>query len=145
MRGFGAVGWPLLALLFLGAIFYNSSLPADESGRLSGMLASLLQLAGDVLNVTFDGDLEHKLRKLAHFLEFSALAWLLCRSFAANGVGQRAANGYILLLCLLAAAADEYIQLFSPGRASRVTDVLLDFSGSFSMWLAVRVWQFCRR
>lgn len=145
MRGFGAVGWPLLALLFLGAIFYNSSLPADESGQLSGLLASLLQQAGDMINFTFEGDLEHTLRKLTHFLEFAVLAWLLCRSFAANGVGQRAANGYILLFCLLAGAVDEYIQLFSPGRASRVVDVLLDFSGSFCMWLAVHVWQFCRR
>jgi len=39
---------------------------------------------------------------------------------------------------------DEYIQFFTPGRECRVTDVLLDFSGTFCMWLAYRIWQWTK-
>ena len=73
------------------------------------------------------------------------LGLLLCRSFSAWGVPKLTATGYILFLALLVAVIDEYIQAFSPGRASRVKDVLLDFSGGFCAWLEYRIWEWSAR
>lgn len=133
--------WLLLTAALVCFIFYNSSLPARESGQLSGWAAALVTELARLLQLETEGDVEHSIRKLAHFCEFALLGWCMCRTFASFHVSNRASNGYILFLCLLVAAVDEYIQLFSPGRSSRVTDVLLDFSGVFCMWLGYRIWQ----
>lgn len=136
--------WLLLTLVFILFIFANSSLSAGDSGRLSAAAADIVMKMGDMVNVTFSGDLEHQIRKLAHFIEFAALGWLLCKTYGEFSVSKRTANGYILLIGLFVAVVDEYIQLFSYGRSSQVTDVLLDFSGVVCMWLAYRIWQWSK-
>lgn len=137
--------WFLLAACFVGIIFYNSSLPLRQSSQLSGWVTALTQLLAQHLDIQLTGDVEHHIRKLAHFCEFALLGLLLCRSFSAWGVPKLTATGYILFLALLVAVIDEYIQAFSPGRGSSVKDVLLDFSGVFCAWLEYRIWQWCRR
>ena len=137
--------WFLLAACFVGIIFYNSSLPLRQSSQLSGWVTALTQLLAQHLDIHLAGDVEHHIRKLAHFLEFALLGLLLCRSFSAFGVKNFTATGYILFLGLLAAVVDEYIQSFSPGRGSMVKDVLLDFSGVFCAWLEYRIWQWGAR
>lgn len=139
--------WLLLLLLFAGFIFYNSSLPAAQSDGASRLLAGyvaklLALLPGDVMEGT--GDLNHTLRKLAHFFEFYMLGLILCNTYAAYGAGRKLAAGYVFFLGLAVAVVDEYIQLFSPGRASMVRDVLLDFSGVFVGWLSYQVWQWSK-
>lgn len=137
--------WFLLATCFVGIIFYNSSLPLRQSAQLSGWVTALTQLLAQHLDIHLMGDVEHHIRKLAHFCEFALLGLLLCHSFSALGVSNRTATGYILFLALFAAVLDEYIQAFSPGRASRVKDVLLDFSGVFCAWLEYRIWEWSAR
>lgn len=137
--------WFLLAACFVGIIFYNSSLPLRQSSQLSGWVTALTQLLAQHLDIRLTGDVEHHIRKLAHFCEFALLGLLLCYSFSALGVSNRTATGYILFLALFAAVLDEYIQSFSPGRASRVKDVLLDFSGVFCAWLEYRIWEWSAR
>lgn len=137
--------WFLLAACFVGIIFYNSSLPLRQSSQLSGWVTALTQLLAQHLDIHLAGDVEHHIRKMAHFCEFALLGLLLCHSFNALGVSNRAATGYILFLALFAAVLDEYIQAFSPGRASRVKDVLLDFSGVFCAWLEYRIWEWSAR
>lgn len=137
--------WFLLATCFVGIIFYNSLLPLRQSSQLSGWVTALTQLLAQHLNIRLTGDVEHHIRKLAHFCEFALLGLLLCRSFSAWGVPKLTATGYILFLALLVAVIDEYIQAFSPGRASRVKDVLLDFSGVFCAWLEYRIWEWSAR
>ena len=137
--------WFLLAACFVGIIFYNSSLPLRQSSQLSGWVSALTQLLAQHLDIRLTGDVEHHIRKLAHFCEFALLGLLLCHSFSALGVSNRTATGYILFLALFAAVLDEYIQSFSPGRASRVKDVLLDFSGVFCAWLEYRIWEWSAR
>ncbi len=132
--------WLLLLLAFTALIFASSSLPAGESAQLSRPVASLLTEMGELFNITVSQGIEHQLRKLAHFTEFAILAWLYCRTFAAFSVGKWTAAGYIFFFCLLTAVSDEYIQIFSPGRSSAMNDILLDFAGSFCMWLAYRIW-----
>ena len=97
------------------------------------------------LDIHLAGDVEHHIRKMAHFCEFALLGLLLCHSFSVLGVSNRTATGYILFLALFAAVLDEYIQSFSPGRACRVKDVLLDFSGVFCAWLEYRIWEWSAR
>lgn len=137
--------WLILLAAFTMLIFLSSSLPMSESGRLSSMAAAFLRQLLDVAGVAADGNLEHLLRKLAHFLAFALQGGLLCRTFSEFRLANRMANGYVLFLGLLTAVVDEYIQGFSAGRTSAVNDVLLDFSGTLSMWLACRIWQWSRR
>lgn len=137
--------WFLLAACFVGIIFYNSLLPLRQSSQLSGWVTALTQLLAQHLDIRLTGDVEHHIRKLAHFCEFALLGLLLCHSFSALGVSNRTATGYILFLALFAAVLDEYIQSFSPGRGSMVKDVLLDFSGVFCAWLEYRIWEWSAR
>lgn len=137
--------WVFLTACLVGIIFYNSLLPLRQSSQLSGWVTALTQLLAQHLDIRLTGDVEHHIRKLAHFCEFALLGLLLCHSFSALGVSNRTATGYILFLALFAAVLDEYIQSFSPGRASRVKDVLLDFSGVFCAWLEYRIWEWSVR
>ena len=135
--------WLLLVVVLTVVIFVNSSLPATESGKLSGFVAQFVAQLSQLLDITLKGDVEHNIRKLAHFLEFACLGLLWCKTFASFRVSNRTSTGYILLLCLLTAVTDEYIQLFSLGREGRVMDVLLDFSGAACAWLWYRIVQWC--
>ena len=135
--------WLLLVVVVTAVIFVNSSLPATESGKLSGFVAQFVAQLAQLLDITLKGDVEHTIRKLAHFLEFACLGLLWCKTFASFRVSNRTSTGYILLLCLLTAVTDEYIQLFSLGREGKVMDVLLDFSGAACAWLWYRIVQWC--
>ena len=135
--------WLLLVVVLTVVIFVFSSLPATESGKLSGFVAQFVAQLSQLLDITLKGDVEHTIRKLAHFLEFACLGLLWCKTFASFRVSNRTSTGYILLLCLLTAVTDEYIQLFSLGREGRVMDVLLDFSGAACAWLWYRIVQWC--
>ena len=135
--------WLLLVVVLTVVIFVNSSLPATESGKLSGFVAQFVVQLSQLLDITLKGDVEHTIRKLAHFLEFACLGLLWCKTFASFRVSNRTSTGYILLLCLLTAVTDEYIQLFSLGREGKVMDVLLDFSGGACAWLWYRIVQWC--
>ena len=73
--------WLLLTAVFILFIFANSSLPMSDSGRLSATAAAIVMKMGDMVNITFSGDLEHQIRKLAHFIEFAILGWLLCKTY----------------------------------------------------------------
>lgn len=114
--------WTLLLAANLALIWGNSMLPGSQSQELSdGFLQQFAFLSA------FLGENGPKLiRKAAHFAEFACLGFLLAGFFRARG---RAPFLPGALCGLLSACADETIQLFSPGRASGVTDVWLDFAG----------------
>ena len=135
--------WLLLAVVLALLIFVNSSMPAAASSKLSGFAAQLVLELGRLLDISLKGNVEHTIRKLAHFIEFACLGLLWCKTFASFRVSNRTSTGYILLLCLLTAVTDEYIQLFSLGREGKVMDVLLDFSGAACAWLWYRIVQWC--
>ena len=135
--------WLLLVVVLTAVIFVNSSLQAMESGKISCIVAQFVVQLSQLLDIELKGDVEHTIRKLAHFLEFACLGLLWCKTFASFRVSNRTSTGYILLLCLLTAVTDEYIQLFSLGREGKVMDVLLDFSGAACAWLWYRIVQWC--
>lgn len=112
-----------LTLMF---IWGNSMLPAESSGKLSHwvglILAKLLPFASEHVPT----DSEGVLRKLAHGTEFLVLGmelYLLLVHF------HRQSWSLPPLCGLLAAAMDETIQIFSPGRSSALKDVWIDFGG----------------
>ena len=76
----------------------------------------------------------HCVRKTAHCVEYSILAFLIWRVVRASAAValQRPSRHFrlALLLAALYAATDETHQLFVPGREAAVGDVLLDTCGA---------------
>lgn len=89
--------WVFLTACLVGIIYYNSSLPLKQSSEISGWFAALTQLLAQHLDIHLAGDVEHHIRKMAHFCEFALLGLQLfavseyrcrenkcvCRHFAA--------------------------------------------------------------
>ncbi len=122
MRGkktFARVAWVLLTVLWIGFIFCRSLQPADVSSEESGAVLELAHRVFPFLSM-------FALRKLAHFTEFLILGVLL--HFAFRSFCLRS-DLFVLGTGLAVAAADELLQLLSPGRSCQITDVLLDFFG----------------
>lgn len=114
-----------LVACILGFIWGNSMMPASESSRVSGLVGELLEKFLPFLDMDGENAM-HILRKIAHFSEFAALGLCLCWLF-----GMLEKPVPLPVLCGVAAACvDECIQLFSPGRASALTDVLIDSAGA---------------
>jgi len=104
-------------------IWGNSLLRGEQSQALSqwvkGLLAGVLRPGSPI---TGEGGL---LRKIAHFTEFSALGF--CLAWRCGMRGKKPIGGF--LFGAAAAATDETIQRFVPGRGPSLWDVLLDCSG----------------
>ena len=131
--------WIFLAfsLFWLGTIFSFSLQPADESGDTSKEFGRMLvELVApewsDELDEMSPAQLEHwnhVLRKCAHFTEYLILGVLVTNTLYHMPVHRKVLTG--IGLCGIAAAVDETIQLFVPGRSGQVSDVLLDCFGAF--------------
>lgn len=128
----------MLSILWLSIIFSFSLQPAKESGETSmefgKMLVKLIAPEfSDELDDMSDAHLEqwdHVLRKCAHFTEYLVLGVLVLATLYQMQVQHR---GLVAIgLCVVAAAVDEGIQLFVPGRAGRISDILLDSLGAFT-------------
>ena len=106
-------------------IWGNSLINADLSGSLSQWVRDMLgTVAGEM-----PGQSDGVLRKLAHFLEFCSLGFLLSWQLAMRKEKIRALVLPSAALGCLAACVDEMLQHFSPGRAPRLTDVGIDTAG----------------
>ena len=84
---------------------------------LSGIGLGFFQLAEEVI------------RKAAHFGEYTGLGILLTLSLTRYGFFTGKKRWRLIPVGFLIACADEGIQYFTPGRACRFTDVLLDTAG----------------
>ena len=122
------VAWTLLALTIFWCFFiwHFSLADASASDVSSGRVTETLNTALENLHTEFRVG-QHFVRKAAHFCEFFALGILL----SATLVAFRVKYAFYLSLPILfaVAAIDECLQLFSPGRAAALSDVLLDTSG----------------
>ncbi len=112
----------VLLIANLAFIWGNSALPGQESSRLS---EGLLKWIGFLL-APFGDSAMLVLRKAAHMTEFASLGLLLKVHFSLRKKNEITAP---MFLGLFAACVDETIQIFSPGRASGLTDVWIDFGG----------------
>lgn len=131
----------VLAIAFIfGQSIMDRSASEQESGRVFQLLLSMIRGVG------FEPDLDalHMfIRKAAHFAEFAILG--ICVGSYALNLGYLHERMYLAMpawLTLAVAVCDELIQSFS-GRASMVTDIVLDYAGALVglLCIACCVWR----
>ena len=134
-----------LTVLSIAFIFGQSILSRSASEQESGRIFRWLLSAISGLGLEPDPDALHMfIRKAAHFAEFAVLG--ICAGGYALNLGYLHERLYVALpawLTLLVAVCDEWIQSFS-GRASMVTDVMLDYAGALAGLLTVAVCVFVK-
>lgn len=102
-------------------IWFNSLLPGDASGELSGSLSYQIY---EILHLSMPFDFFHTLiRKCAHFSEYTVLGIFSVLALKNKHVL------YAGFMGVFVACADELIQLFVRGRSGQVSDVLIDSLG----------------
>ncbi|MBQ2927362.1 MAG: VanZ family protein [Oscillospiraceae bacterium] len=113
------------ALLICNLVFIwgNSLLPGEVSGAVSDCVRQILEelVPGGAKEELGGG----RLRKLAHFTEFTALGLLLGWLFGMLKKKQ----AWSVLCGISAACMDETIQRFVPGRGPSIKDVCIDSCG----------------
>lgn len=118
-----------LIVLNLAFIWINSLLPREVSSAFSKLIGMLLRpfTSGSVDLV--EGQGQGTLRKIAHFAEFCSLGMLL--SWLVRMTKTRKWEWFVLPFSfgVLAAAVDETIQIFVPGRGPQLRDVGIDALG----------------
>lgn len=133
----------VLTAAAVAAIFYNSSLDADESTEQSSALLTEINRFFCSMGLRIELT-ENILRKMAHFTEYTVLGALL--STTVYLYAQK--RGKMLLIALpigaVVATCDELIQLVPAGRSSEARDVLIDFSGILFAALIVTLITFLR-
>lgn len=129
----------VLALLWMCIIFAFSAQPKDESSAVSGALSyRMVSSTGLLFHLHLDEETLHEIavmiestvRKAAHMTEFGILSvllyiWLGKWSFS---VKKKCLTAFLLATGY--AASDEIHQLFVPGRAGMVRDVVIDGAGA---------------
>ena len=81
-------------------------------------------------------------RKLAHLTEFTILGgvlYMILRRYITYGTVIKTIGLGMFIACL-----DEFIQLFSPGRSSQFSDILIDTVGIFIGVLVVKLVYYIR-
>lgn len=120
-------------------IFSFSAQPDTESAQVSsGVSYKIVSGVDRILRLeqseqmmlqTADS-IEFPVRKIAHMSEFGVLSLLYLLVLYAYGKKNHMFR-YAFLLTAAYAASDEFHQIFVPGRAGRITDVLIDSAGAF--------------
>ena len=120
----------VLATLF---IFSNSLQSAELSSEASGVLVAAVSKVLSVFGYSPDADtVTYFVRKAAHLSEFTLHGLLLTGCFS---MAFKRRIIYVLFFGLATGCIDEYLQLFSDGRASMVQDVFIDFAGTIlGLW-----------
>ncbi|MCR4436304.1 MAG: VanZ family protein [Clostridiales bacterium] len=122
----------VLAIAWMTVIFFFSSQPGEDSARQSGRVVELLLgIFNRVYNhhppafiVDWLLKSDHFVRKGGHVAEYMVLGVLVI-----NLLKRWDLKKYFIIslsVCFIYASSDEVHQLFVPGRAGRVSDVLLD-------------------
>ena len=144
----------LLVLLYL-LIFAFSGQDGEESGSLSSMIS---EKCAELLNAisgkhwtqnvidSMAAYFEHPIRKLAHFSEYACMGVLLYGVWRPWKERNRKLYLLIVLWVFVSAGADEFHQLFVPGRYGCFADVVLDIcGGAFGLLVCVCVEKIVRR
>lgn len=130
---------PALAWLCSIALFSTRGFSAQNTGRVLLWVLSLLHI-----QVSYGAFLllNYALRKCAHFTAYGMLSWLFFRAMRGPYVEGRprwrmAWAGTAVAVCLATASADEFHQLFTPGRTGMWQDVVLDMMGALCVQAVV--------
>lgn len=117
----------ILMLLWMFLIFLMSSFDATESTNQSNFIVNIITNIFKIENIEL---LSFIIRKLAHFTEYLILGLLVANMFTKNNIN----NLYLIsiILCIIYATSDEIHQLFVPGRACQLRDILIDSIGTIT-------------
>ena len=117
----------ILVIIWALIIFIMSSFNAEESANQSNFIVNIIASIFNINNISL---LSLIIRKLAHFTEYLILGVLVINMFTKNNVRK----SYLLsiLLCIIYATSDEIHQIFTPGRACQIKDILIDSIGSIT-------------
>lgn len=117
----------LLVFLWMLLIFLMSSFDATESANQSNFIVNIINNIFKIENIEL---LSFIIRKLAHFTEYLILGFLTINMLNKNDISKK----YLLsiLICIIYATSDEIHQIFVPGRACQIRDVLIDSIGSIT-------------
>lgn len=126
----------VLLLSWMTIIFLMSARNADvstsDSHRIGTMVATIIRHVDPSFSTAeLVERMDHAIRKTAHMSEYLILAMLLMNCLQAYGIKYRPGGGYAMAIGVLYALSDEIHQYFVPGRASRLSDVLIDSVGVF--------------
>lgn len=113
-----------LVLIWMTIIFIMSSFDATESANQSNFIVNIIINIFKIENIEL---LSFIIRKLAHFTEYLILGFLVINMFTKNNIN----NLYLIsiILCIIYAISDEIHQIFIPGRACQLRDILIDSIG----------------
>lgn len=121
------ISW-LLFILWLGVIFFFSSQSGSASSNLSNSILMLLPFKISSFAI----------RKFAHFTEYFILGLLGMNAINKSGAFHNKNIILLSLFILLYALSDEIHQYFVGGRAMRVLDVFIDYTGALVSQVAFK-------
>ena len=148
----------ILAVVWMCIIFAFSAQSNEESSVVSESLSyRMVSSTGHLFHWNLNDEqlreiadtIEYFVRKTAHMTEFAILSILLFvwLGLWEMGMWRRAAIAFAATAVY--GASDEFHQLFVPGRAGRVSDVMIDSTGALAgviiFMLLVKVVQLLRR
>ena len=132
--------WILYILLGL-IVFFIWDNSMQNGGSSDGFSLLFAEIFAPIVNkLGFHGNiwtLNRIVRKMAHLSEFTILGGVLytiLRRYITYGTVIKTIG-----LGMLIASLDEFIQLFSPGRSSQISDVLIDTVGIIIGTLLVKL------
>lgn len=129
------------AFVWMILIFFLSAQPAVNSNNLSkGVTKIIVETIGRILPLQIEmstvndlvSQLNHFVRKFAHFFAYMILGILIATAFEKNGIKGYKAFAFSLTICFIYAASDEIHQLFVPGKRCQFKDVMIDSAGAFA-------------
>lgn len=128
----------VLCILLLGTfyiIFGFSSQDSEESGKLSSNITKFIlkQVNHNEIEIEDRQEIlertESVIRKIAHFSIYTLVGLLLMALMSTYDIKENKRIMISLCIGILYATSDEIHQLFIPGRAGQITDVILDSMG----------------
>jgi VanZ family protein len=120
---------PVVVWLVVIAIESTESLGASHTFGMMWRVVQALHLPFSMDQLT---EINHILRKCGHFLGYGILGVLFARAWTMTLRAGLLARALVLgLFCTLCvASADEFHQIFLPGRTGAAHDVALDMTGA---------------
>ena len=131
----------ILVIIWMGVIFYLSSMSRDDSDVTSkGLLYKIVSIS-NVSEDKIDGIVEEYnvvIRKVAHVSEYLILSILVYLSLIYSDVSINKSIIISIIVCVLYSISDEVHQLF-VNRGGQIIDVFIDSIGIFVGMFIVKI------